>query len=210
MNSSNSLNQRQKLILDFIQERIKTKGYPPSVREIGEAVGLKSSSTVHAYLLQLEDKGYIRKDPSKPRAIIPIKRPDSPAPESESDLSTINLPVVGNVAAGTPILATENIESYFPIPVDFVGRGNHYILRVKGESMIEAGILDGDFLIVREQADASNGEIVVAMLEDEATVKRYYKRDEYIELKPENSTMQPIVSSEVAILGKVTGLLRHM
>ena len=208
MNSSNSLNQRQKLILDFIQDRIKIKGYPPSVREIGEAVGLKSSSTVHAHLLQLEDKGYIRKDPSKPRAIIPIKRPDSP--ESQSDLDTINLPVVGNVAAGTPILATENIESYFPIPVDFVGRGNHYILRVKGESMIEAGILDGDFLIVREQTDASNGEIVVAMLEDEATVKRYYKRNEYIELKPENSTMQPIISSEVAILGKVTGLLRHM
>jgi len=206
MNSSNSLNQRQKLILDFIQERIKTKGYPPSVREIGAAVGLKSSSTVHAHLLQLEEKGYIRKDPSKPRAIIPINQSDS----TTSDLATINLPVVGNVAAGTPILATENIEAYFPIPVDFVGRGNHYILRVKGESMIEAGILDGDFLIVREQADAANGEIIVAMLEDEATVKRYYKRDEYIELKPENSSMQPIISPEVAILGKVTGLLRHM
>jgi len=206
MNSANSLNQRQKRILEFIEERIKTKGYPPSVREIGEAVGLKSSSTVHAYLVQLEDKGYIRKDPSKPRAIIPINRSSS----AESDLSTINLPVVGNVAAGTPILATENIETYFPIPVDFVGSGNHYILQVKGESMIEAGILDGDYLIVREQADASNGEIVVAMLEDEATVKRYYKRDQYIELKPENSSMQPIISPEVAILGKVTGLLRHM
>ena len=206
MTSGNSLNQRQKLILEFIQDRIKTKGYPPSVREIGEAVGLKSSSTVHAHLVQLEDKGYIRKDPSKPRALIPINRSDA----AITDLSTISLPVVGNVAAGVPILATENIETYFPIPVDFVGRGSHYILRVKGESMIEAGILDGDYLIVREQADAANGEIVVAMLEDEATVKRYYKRDEYIELKPENSSMQSIISPEVAVLGKVTGLLRHM
>jgi repressor LexA len=118
--------------------------------------------------------------------------------------------VVGDVAAGTPILAEENIEAYLPIPIDFVGSGNHYILRVKGESMIEAGILDGDYLIVRQQVDAANGEIVVAMLEDEATVKRYYKRDQYIELKPENSTMQPIIANEVAILGKVTGLLRHM
>ncbi len=206
MTSANSLNQRQKLILEFIQDRIKTKGYPPSVREIGEAVGLKSSSTVHAHLVQLEDKGYIRKDPSKPRALIPINRSDA----AITDLSTISLPVVGNVAAGVPILATENIETYFPIPVDFVGRGSHYILRVKGESMIEAGILDGDYLIVREQAEAANGEIVVAMLEDEATVKRYYKRDEYIELKPENSSMQSIISPEVAVLGKVTGLLRHM
>jgi len=206
MNSLNGLNQRQQIILDFIQERIKTKGYPPSVREIGEAVGLKSSSTVHAHLVQLEEKGYIRKDPSKPRAIIPINKEE----DIEPNLSTISLPVVGNVAAGSPILAIENIETYFPVPVDFIGSGNHYILRVKGESMIEAGILDGDYLIVREQADASNGEIIVAMLEDEATVKRYYKRDQYIELKPENSSMQPIISPEVAILGKVTGLLRHM
>jgi repressor LexA len=206
MPNIDSLSKRQKLILEFIQERIKTKGYPPSVREIGAAVGLKSSSTVHAHLMQLEEKGFIRKDPSKPRAIIPINR-NEPV---ESDLSSISLPVVGSVAAGTPILAQENIETYLPIPVDFVGSGNHYILKVKGESMIEAGILDGDYLIVRQQPDAANGEIIVAMLEDEATVKRYYKRDRYIELKPENSSMQPIIASEVAILGKVTGLLRHM
>ncbi len=206
MNSSTNLNQRQQLILDFIEARIKTKGYPPSVREIGEAVGLKSSSTVHAYLVQLEDKGYIKKDPSKPRAIIPT----SLAAEAEADLNTINLPLVGNVAAGTPILATENIETYMPIPVDFVGHGNHYILQVKGESMIEAGILDGDYLIVKQQVEAANGEIVVAMMDDEATVKRYYKRDNYIELRPENSTMQPIIAPDVAVLGKVTGLLRHM
>ncbi|PKM77717.1 MAG: repressor LexA [Firmicutes bacterium HGW-Firmicutes-15] len=206
MNSSNDLNHRQKLILDFIQERIQTKGYPPSVREIGQAVGLKSSSTVHAHLVKLEEKGYVKKDPSKPRSIIPVNMEKLPA----SDFSTISLPVVGNVAAGTPILATENIEAYFPVPVDFVGSGNHYILHVKGDSMIEAGILDGDYLIVREQSNASNGEIIVAMLEDEATVKRYYKRDQYIELRPENSSMEPIISSEIAILGKVTGLLRHM
>ena len=206
MKSSNDISKRQTLILEFIQERIKTKGYPPSVREIGEAVGLKSSSTVHAHLVQLEQKGFIRKDPSKPRALIPINKAGSIA----TDLATISLPVVGNVAAGTPILATENIDTYLPIPVDFIGSGNHFILRVKGESMIEAGILDGDYLIIREQADASNGEIVVAMLEDEATVKRYYKRDDHIELRPENSTMKSIISPEVAILGKVTGLLRHM
>lgn len=206
MNNIDSLSKRQKLILDFIEERIKTKGYPPSVREIGAAVGLKSSSTVHAHLMQLESKGFIRKDPSKPRSVIPVNREEP----ITSDLASISLPLVGDVAAGTPILAEENIEAYLPVPVDFVGSGNHYILRVKGESMIEAGILDGDYLIVRQQVDASNGEIVVAMLEDEATVKRYYKRDQFIELKPENSSMQPIIAAQVAILGKVTGLLRHM
>ncbi|MEQ8199884.1 MAG: transcriptional repressor LexA [Syntrophomonadaceae bacterium] len=204
MPGSSPLNKRQRLILEFIQERIKTKGYPPSVREIGEAVGLKSSSTVHAHLVQLEEKGYITKDPAKPRTIIPAGHGASP------DLATISLPVVGHVAAGTPILATENIEGYYPLPVEFVGSGNHYILKVKGDSMVEAGIFDGDYLIVREQANAANGEIVVAMLEDEATVKRYYKRDRYIELKPENSALEPIIAPEVAILGKVTGLLRHM
>ena len=206
MTSNDKISKRQQLILDFIQERIKTKGYPPSVREIGAAVGLKSSSTVHAHLVQLEEKGYIRKDPTKPRAIIPVTQQEAP----NIDLTTVTLPVIGNVAAGTPILADENIEAYFPVPIDFVGSGNHYILRVKGESMIEAGILDGDYLIVRQQADASNGEIVVAMLEDEATVKRFYKRDKFIELRPENSAMQPIIAPQVAILGKVTGLLRHM
>jgi repressor LexA len=156
--------------------------------------------------MQLEEKGYIRKDPSKPRALIPVgMQSDSP-----SEFSAITLPVVGTVAAGTPILANENIENHFPIPADFVGRGSHFILRVKGESMIEAGIHDGDYIIIRQQADAANGEIVVAMVEDEATVKRYYKRNGYVELKPENSTMEPIIAPEVAIVGKVTGLLRHM
>lgn len=206
MGSNDKLSQRQKLILDFIQERIKDKGYPPSVREIGAAVGLKSSSTVHAHLMHLQEKGYIKKDPAKPRAVIPVSNGEN----ADQDVSTVSLPVVGHVAAGTPILANENIEAHFPVPVDFVGRGTHYILRVKGDSMIEAGILDGDYIIVHQQADAANGEIVVALLEDEATVKRFYKRDNYIELKPENSSMQPIIATDAVILGKVTGLLRHM
>lgn len=201
---SSGISNRQQQILEFIKTQIKTTGYPPSVREIGKAVGLKSSSTVHNHLLQLEEKGLIKRDPIKTRAIIPIE--DEP-----SDLITesINLPVVGNVAAGTPILADQNIEEYLPVPVNFVGSGNHFILKVKGESMIEAGIMDGDFLIVRQQTNANNGEIIVAIVEDEATVKRFYKKDSYIELRPENSSMQPMIFEDVQIVGKVSGLLRR-
>lgn len=201
-----NLNARQRQILDYVKNKIKTSGYPPSVREIGQAVGLKSSSTVHAYLLQLEDKGLLRRDPAKPRAIIPT--------ETDHDIrdggDALSLPVVGSVAAGTPILAVQNIDSYLSVPVDFLGKGNHFILKVQGDSMIEAGIMDGDYLIVKEQSDASNGEIVVALLDDEATVKRLYKRDGYIELRPENSSMSPIIAENVAIAGKVAGLLRRM
>lgn len=199
-----TVSQRQQLILDYIKDKIKTSGYPPSVREIGQAVGLKSSSTVHAHLLHLEKLGLIKKDPATPRAIIPVD------PDAQLVSPTISLPVVGNVAAGTPILATENIEEYFPIPVDFVGSGSHFILKVRGESMIEAGILDQDYLIIREQADAANGEIVVAMVDNEATVKRLYRKDDHVELCPENSAMQPIIVDTVCIVGKVTGLLRRM
>ncbi|MDD2620650.1 MAG: transcriptional repressor LexA [Syntrophomonadaceae bacterium] len=205
MNEKIILSNRQQEILDYIKNSIKTNGYPPSVREIGQAVGLKSSSTVHAHLVHLEEKGLLRKDPSKPRALIP-----TPDPGHENTSETIALPVVGSVAAGIPILAEQNIDAYFPVPVDFLGKGNHFILKVKGESMIEAGIMDGDYLIVKEQADAANGEIIVALLEDEATVKRYYKRDACIELRPENSSMQPIIVNQVQIAGKVAGLLRKM
>lgn len=199
------LTERQTLILDFIKEKIKTCGYPPSVREIGHAVGLKSSSTVHAHLVQLEKMGYIKRDPSTPRAVIPVPS------QSEKEVTTaVEIPVVGDVAAGTPILAQENISTYFPVPVDMLGSGNHFILKVKGESMIEAGILDGDYLIIRQQDDASNGEIVVAMVESEATVKRIYKHKDNIELRPENSTMKPIVVNQATVVGKVTGLLRKM
>lgn len=206
MDSNKKLSARQKMILDYIKEKIRRDGYPPSVREIGKAVGLKSSSTVHSHLLKLEEKGWLKRDPAKTRAIIPTDM----SADAELLSQTLALPVVGNVAAGTPILAEQNIENYLPIPADFIGQGTHYILRVKGESMIEAGIMDGDFLIVRQQADAANGEIIVAILDNEATVKRYYRRDGYIELRPENSALRPIIVDEVQIAGKVSGLLRRM
>ena len=200
------LTQRQQSILDFIKKQIKENGYPPSVREIGQAVGLKSSSTVHAHLVNLEEMGLLRKDPAKPRTVIPI--------EEEPDLAivsdTVHLPVVGDVAAGTPILAEQNIEGHMPVPGEFVKSGTSFILKVKGESMIEAGILDGDYIIVREQPDANNGDIVVALLEDEATVKRLYKHQDHIELIPENSAMEPIITNEAHIIGKVLGLMRRM
>lgn len=199
------LNKRQQQILTFIRQRIKTNGYPPSVREIGEAVGLRSSSTVHSYLVQLEELGLIRKDPTKPRAIIPIDQ-DYPAVLSEG----LPLPLVGQVAAGSPILADQNIETYLSVPAELVGSGTHFLLRVKGSSMIEAGILDGDYLIVRQQNQASNGDIVVALIEDEATVKRIFFRDRCIELRPENSAMEPIFVEQAEVLGKVNGLIRKM
>ncbi len=204
MNKEVKMGKRQKQILEFIKQSYKEKGYPPSVREIGRAVGLKSSSTVHAHLLRLEEKGLLRRDPAKPRAIIPLG--DEPLQPGE----TISVPVVGNVAAGSPILAEQNIDNYLPIPVDFLGSGTHFILKVKGESMIEAGILDGDYLIIREQADAANGEIVVALMENEATVKRFYRREDYIELKPENASMESLIVDDVHIAGKVAGLLRRI
>ncbi len=206
MSKNQSLTNRQEMIIEYIRQKIKSSGYPPSVREIGDAVGLKSSSTVHAHLLHLEEKGFLRRDPAKPRAIIPV---EMSAPEILNE--TITLPVVGRVAAGTPITAHQNIDDYIPVPASFVGSGTHFMLRVQGESMIEAGIMDGDYLIVREQAVASNGEIVVALVDDEeATVKRFYRRDKYVELVPENSAMQPIISDHVQVLGRVTGLLRRM
>jgi repressor LexA len=203
MNNGANLTERQKQIMNYIRDKIKSSGYPPSVREIGEAVGLRSSSTVHNHLVQLEEKGYLKKDPSKPRAIIPVELADN-----ISVSNTILLPLVGRVAAGIPILAEQNIEEYMPVPVDFIGSGEHFLLTVKGDSMIEAGIYDGDYLIVRKQYDARNGEIVVALIEEEATVKRYYKRDNEIELRPENSNMKPMFFKDVQILGKITGLLR--
>jgi repressor LexA len=199
------LTERQLHILEFIKEKIKTCGYPPSVREIGQAVGLKSSSTVHAYLVQLENMGYLRRDPSTPRAVIPVE-----SGESKDVSAAVELPVVGDVAAGAPILAEENISTYFPVPVDMIGSGSHFILQVKGESMIEAGILNGDYLIIRQQDDAANGEIVVALVDNEATVKRIYKHPDHIELRPENSTMEPIIVNQARVVGKVAGLLRKM
>lgn len=194
---------RQKEVLDYIKSQLRARGFPPSVREIGLATGLSSSSTVHMHLTQLEEKGYIKRDPSKPRAI-EILDENLRMPE------IVTLAVVGQVAAGTPILAEENTDGFFSVSADFLGSGSHFILKVKGESMIEAGIFDGDMVIVRSQEDARNGEIVVAMMDEEATVKRYYRTPEYIELRPENPSFQPIRSKDVSVIGIVTGLIRRM
>jgi repressor LexA len=203
------LSKRQQDILEFIKHEVKKKGYPPSVREIGEAVGLASSSTVHGHLARLESKGLIRRDPTKPRAIEILEI------EAETHIpkyNVVNVPVVGKVTAGQPITAIENVEEYFPLPDRLVPSDEQvFMLEVMGDSMIEAGILDGDYVIVKQQQTANNGEIVVAMTEeDEATVKRFFKEKDFIRLQPENPTMDPIILRNVSILGKVIGVYRHM
>lgn len=200
------LSTRQKQILAYIKETLRIKGYPPSVREIGEAVGLSSSSTVHSHLSKLEELGFIRRDPTKPRAIEVLDE----APWRQKALTPV--PMVGRVTAGQPILAVENIEEVYPLPTEFVGNDdNVFMLAVRGDSMINAGILDGDLVIVREQNTARNGDIVVALLDgEEATVKRFYKERDYIRLQPENNYMEPIYSQNVTILGKVVGLYRRL
>jgi len=204
----NKLSNRQKAILDYIKQEVRKRGYPPSVREIGEAVGLASSSTVHGHLERLEKKGYIRRDPTKPRAIEIIDGDDF---ATDFNLSVSRIPLVGKVTAGEPILATENVEDYFPLPSHFADADNTFMLKVKGDSMIEAGILDGDYVIVRVQHTANNGDIVVAMNEDnEATVKTFYREKDHIRLQPENASMEPIILKNVTILGKVIGLFRDM
>lgn len=201
------LTRRQEQILDYIRAQIHQKGYPPSVREIGDAIGLSSSSTVHSHLAALEAKGYLRRDPSKPRALEVLDFRD---PDTAVDYGQVrSVPVVGQVAAGQPILAAENIEQTLPLPAELVGE-HTFILRVRGESMIEAGILDGDFVVVRQQPTAVNGEIIVAMIDDEATVKTYYREADRIRLQPENSTMEPIYSRDVTVLGKVVALFRKL
>ncbi|KXG43484.1 transcriptional repressor LexA [Tepidibacillus infernus] len=203
----NNLSNRQKAIFDFIKQKVKEKGYPPSVREIGEAVGLASSSTVHGHLSRLEKKGLIRRDPTKPRAIEILVDDDLP----KMDKEMVRVPLIGKVTAGEPITAIENVEDYFPLPASIVNGDDVYMLVVQGESMIEAGIYDGDYVIVRQQPVANNGEIVVAMTDEgEATVKRFFKEKNHIRLQPENSTMKPILLPQVTILGKVIGLFRNI
>jgi repressor LexA len=207
--SVGKLSNRQQAILDFIKSEVKDKGYPPSVREIGEAVGLASSSTVHGHLERLEKKGFIRRDPTKPRAIEVLGLDDHD--QSDFSLSVVRVPLIGRVTAGMPITATENIEDYFPLPSHYVNDDIVFMLSVIGDSMIEAGIHDGDFVIVRQQQTANNGDIVVAMTEDnEATVKRFYKEKDHIRLQPANPTMKPIILKNVTILGKVIGLFRDI
>lgn len=192
----------QQKILDFIKSEIQTKGYPPSVREIANAVGLKSTSTVHGHLQRLEKRGLIHRDAMKPRAMEVVGDPNF------MRNNTTAVPVVGRVTAGLPILAEENLEDYVQIPDIMLGEGEHFILLVRGESMIEAGILDGDYIVVRKQQEANNGDIVVAMIDDSATVKRYYKEDGRFRLQPENHTMAPIYTRQITILGKVISLYR--
>lgn len=193
--------EKKMQILDFIRREIDDKGYPPSVREICLAVGLKSTSTVHAHLNRLEEEGYIRRDATKPRAL------------ELTDTATVrgrSVPLVGRVTAGIPILAQQNIEEYYMLPQNLVGGDEVFILSVQGESMIEAGILDGDFVIVRRQSHAENGDIVVAMIDDEATVKRIFYEKTRVRLQPENSAMQPIYARDVTVLGRVIALFRQM
>ena len=206
------LNKREKAILSFIEKQINLYQYPPSVREIGKAVGLSSTATVHGYLAKLESKGYIRKESQKGRTLRVVQ--DDEVIRKPKDVYTgkemVDVPVVGKITAGAPILAVENITDTFPIPLDFVGNSESFMLTVRGESMIEAGILDGDFILVKQQNTAENGEIVVALIEDEATVKTFYKEKDYIRLQPENSTMAPIIVPDCKILGKVAGVFRKM
>lgn len=202
------ISSRQQAILEFIRNEVRLKGYPPSVREIGEAVGLASSSTVHGHLDRLEKKGLIRRDPTKPRAIELLGQ-DEADNSNLINFSISRVPVVGKVTAGLPITATENIEDYFPLPQHFVGEDKIFMLSVVGESMIEAGIANGDYVIVRQQQTADNGDIVVAMTdEDEATVKTFYKEKDHIRLQPENPAFEPLRLKHVSILGKVVGLFR--
>ncbi|GIP53644.1 MULTISPECIES: transcriptional repressor LexA [Paenibacillus] len=204
------VSSRQQAILEFIRNEVRMKGYPPSVREIGEAVGLASSSTVHGHLDRLEKKGFIRRDPTKPRAIELLGQDDSDTIGMFAH-SVTRVPVVGKVTAGVPITATENIEDYFPLPDHYSADGEVFMLSVIGNSMIEAGIHNGDYVIVRQQQTANNGDIVVAMTEDdEATVKTFYKEKDHIRLQPENPTMEPIRLKHVSILGKVVGLFRDL
>ena len=197
------ITKKQEEILNYIKDEILERGFPPAVREICQAVGLKSTSSVHSHLESLEKNGYIRRDPTKPRAIEII--------DDNFNLTrreVVNVPLIGQVAAGQPLLAVENITGYFPIPAEFIPKEEVFMLNVKGESMVNAGIYDGDQIIVKQQSTASNGEIVVALVDDSATVKRFYKENGHIRLQPENDFMEPIIVDSCEIIGKVIGLIR--
>ena len=205
MSDSRKISAKQRQILEYIRDSILKSGYPPSVREICEAVHLKSTSSVHAHLETLEKKGYIRRDPSKPRA---IEITDDEFGLSRREM--VNIPIIGEVAAGEPLLAVENITGYYPFPADRVPNSQLFMLKVRGESMINAGIFDGDYIVVKEQHDAHDGEIVVALIDDSATVKTFYRDRDRVRLQPENDTMQPIYVENPTILGRVTALIRSI
>lgn len=217
------LKEREQKILNYMREEIRKKGYPPTVREICSALNIKSTSTAHKDISNLVKAGYIKKDPSKPRALMLVDMERETEPSGQISYGTgsddgvsrtevIDIPVVGRIAAGTPILAEQNIEDSFPVPARFVGTNPNFMLTVRGESMIEAGIMDGDYILVEQQNTARNGDIVVAMVdgfESEATVKTFYREGDHIRLQPENSTMSPIIVNDVKILGKVRGVFRY-
>ena len=209
-------NRKEKAILKFIETQVLENGYPPSVREIGKAIGLSSTATVHAYLEKLEKEGYIKKQDKKGRTLKIIKGSNgepittNPGKDFYIQKELVNVPVIGKITAGQPILAVENVTDTFPIPIDFVGNSESFMLTVSGESMIEAGILDGDYILEKKQDDARNGEIVVALIGEEATVKTFYKEKNYIRLQPENHTMDPIIVPDCKILGKVAGVFRKL
>ena len=203
--SQDAMSAKQQEILEYIKESILKRGYPPAVREICQAVHLKSTSSVHSHLAALEEKGYIRRDPTKPRTIEIL---DDTFNFNRREM--VNIPVVGTVAAGEPLLAQEHIEDYVPFPAEGLPNAETFVLHVRGESMVNAGILPGDQLIVEQRSTAENGEIVVALLDDSATVKRFYKEKGHYRLQPENDAMEPIITDHVEILGKVIGLIRMM
>lgn len=212
-----AINKREKAILKFIEKEMGENGYAPSVREIGKAVGLKSTATVHNYLAKLAEKGYIKKEEQKGRTLRLLKGgngEDITKKQEDKNYYTgkemVEVPVIGKITAGEPILAVENITDTFPIPLDFVGNSESFMLTVRGESMIEAGILDGDYILVKRQNTAENGQIVVALIDDSATVKTFYKEKDHIRLQPENSTMDPIIVPNCEILGKVAGVFRKL
>lgn len=200
-----NITEKQSEILEYIKAQILERGFPPAVREICEAVHLKSTSSVHSHLETLEKNGYIRRDPTKPRAIEIL---DESFNLTRREMAQV--PIIGRVAAGEPLLAEQNIEDYFPIPVERLPNNQTFLLRVRGDSMVNVGILDGDYILVEQRPTAENGEIVIALVEDGATVKRFFKEDGHYRLQPENDAMDPIIVDEVTILGKMIGLLRFM
>ena len=215
MGKTIDINKREKEILEFIEEQVNKNGYPPSVREIGKAVGLSSTATVHSYLAKLEEKGYIKKESQKGRTLKVLKSKKAKTKEPEEkeyylEKELVKVPILGKITAGEPILAVENVVDTFPIPVDFIGNSESFMLIVRGESMIEAGILSGDYILVKKQNTANNGEMVVALIGEEATVKTFYKEKDHIRLQPENSSMDPIIVPNCEILGKVIGVFRKM
>lgn len=206
------LTEREQQVLDYIKAQLKAKGYPPTIRELCQSLDIKSTSTAHKDLDSLMRKGYIRKDPVKRRALEVLNKEEPAVPAAKEREDIVDIPIVGKVAAGMPILAEQNIEEYFPLPARFAHGGEHFMLNVKGDSMIEAGIYDGDYILIRRQNTAHNGEIVVAMVdgfESEATVKTFYREDGRVRLQPENSSMSPIIVDDVKILGKVKGVFRY-